>query len=220
MAVLKWDAVGERLYETGTDHGVLFLADTTGATDYQPGVSWTGLMKVTESPDGAEETALYADNIKYLSLFSSENFKGTIGAYTYPDEFAMANGEIELKTGITVHEQTRVPFAFSYRTKIGNDLENEDYGYKIHIVYGAKVQPSEKSYESVNSDPSALEMEWDFVTSPVEVPGYKPTAHIAIDSTKVTPENMKKIEDALYGTADKEPGVLMPADLVALVGTI
>lgn len=220
MAVLKWDAVGERLYETGTDRGVLFLADTTGAKSYQPGVAWTGLMKVTEAPDGAEETALYADNIKYLSLFSSENFKGTIGAYTYPDEFGMANGEVELKTGITVHEQNRIPFAFSYRTKVGNDVAGEDHGYKIHIVYGAKVQPSEKSYESINSDPSALEMEWDFVTSPVEVPGYKPTAHIVIDSTKVTAANIKKIEDSLYGTADKEAAVLMPADLVALVGAV
>lgn len=214
MTQLVWDEVGKHLYETGSSHGVIALLDDKGV--YGKPAAWTGLRSVTNSPDGAEETALYADDVKYLSLFSAENFKGSIGAYTYPDEFAIANGELDLVPGITVEQQTRKTFGFSYQTILGNDVKGNEYGTKLHIVYGAKAQPSEKGYESVNDDPSAVELEWDFVTTPVDVDGTKKTAHLVIDSTKIAPGDFKKITDALYGTSGTEPKFLLPSEIMAL----
>lgn len=215
MTKLAWDEVGKHLFETGTSHGIIALLDDMGK--YGTPAAWTGLRSVTNSPDGAEETALYADDGKYLSLFSAENFKGSIGAYTYPDEFAIANGEVEVAKGVTVEQQTRKTFGFSYQTVLGNDVQGNEYGVKLHMVYGAKAQPSEKGYESVNDDPSAVELEWDFVTTPIDIEGFKKTSHLVIDSTKVTQENFKKITDALYGTADSEPKFLLPSEILALL---
>lgn len=212
--LIKWDEVGSHLYETGTDRGVIWLMDDKGK--YGAPAAWTGLRTVTEAPDGAEESPLYADNIKYLSLFSAENFKGTIGAYSYPDEFAEANGEAELAEGVTIQQQTRKTFAFAYRTRIGNDVANESYGYKIHIVYGAKVQPSEKAFESINDDPSAVELEWDFVTNPINIPGMQPTAVVTVDSTKVSEAGLKALEAALYAKGGTLP---MPDQIKTLVAT-
>ena len=217
MTKLAWDEVGKHLFETGASHGVIALLDDTGK--YDTPAAWNGLRSVTNSPDGAEETALYADDGKYLSLFSAENFKGSIGAYTYPDEFAIANGEVELKKGVTVEQQTRKAFGFSYQTILGNDIQGNEYGVKLHMVYGAKAQPSEKGYEAVNDDPSAVEFEWNFVTTPVDITGFKKTAHLVIDSTKVSPADFKKITDALYGTEATEPKFLLPSEILALIST-
>lgn len=215
MAKLQWDAVGTRLYETGTSHGVIALMDATGR--YGKPVAWTGLTKVTEAPDGAEETVKYADDIKYLSLMSAENFKGTVGAFTYPNEFAQANGEVELAPGFTMSQQSRKPFGMSYRTILGNDTETTDHGYKIHFVYGAKVQPTEKEYATVNEDPDANEMEWDFVTTPVDVPGHKPSSSFVVDSTVVPPAKLKLVEDMIYGTDQAEAKFPTPAELIAIL---
>lgn len=215
MPKVAWDKTGERFYETGTDRGVVYLSDAKGK--YGEGVAWNGLRTVTEAPEGAEETALYADNIKYLSMMSVEEFKGSIGAYQYPDAIAVANGEMKLAEGITVDGQSRRMFAMTFRTLIGNDVQGSDYGYKIHIVYGVKIQPSEKAHETVNDDPTAVELEWDFVTTPETIPNAKASSHIVIDSTKVSEASLKAIEDALYGTETAEPKVLLPAELMALV---
>ena len=216
---LAWDQTGQKKYETGTDHGVLYPIDTeTGS--YSAGVAWNGLTKVTESPDGAEETALYADNDKYLGLMSAENFKGTIEAYTYPDEFAASNGEAQLAEGVTVGQQDRLPFGFSYRTVVGNDIKKNRYGYKLHIVYGAQVSPSEKGYESVNDSPGAITFSWPFTTTPVEMPdGLNKSATIVLDSTKVSAEAMAKVEAMLYGGDEAaEPKLPTPAEIAAAVG--
>lgn len=217
MTKLAWDEVGKHLFETGTSHGVIALLNDTGV--YGTPAAWTGLRSVTNSPDGAEETALYADDGKYLSLFSAENFKGSIGAYTYPDEFAIANGEVEAAKGVTIEQQTRKTFGFSYQTILGNDVQGNEYGVKLHMVYGAKAQPSEKGYESVNDDPSAVELEWDFVTTPIDITGFKKTAHLVIDSTKVSPADFKKITDALYGSVSAVPKFLLPSEILALITT-
>lgn len=216
MPKLKWDEVGTRLFETGTRNGALYLQKEDGT--YDKPVAWTGLRKVTEQPDGAEETPLFADDIKYLSLFSAENFKGTIGAYTYPDEFSLANGEAEIGTGVTIGQQTRRAFAFVYRTVLGNDVKGNNYGYKLHVVYGVRVQPSEKEYESVNDDPSAVEFEWDFVTTPVAVEGYGATATVVVDSTTVPADKMKALEAALFGDDATEGKLLMPSEIIAITG--
>ena len=213
MAVLAWDQEGQKLYETGTDRGVLYLSSATG---YAAGVAWNGLTKVTESPDGAEESPLYADNSKYLGLMSAENFKGTIEAYTYPDEFAEADGSVEAAPGVSVAMQTRKPFAFAYRTLLGNDKLYNDYGYKLHLIWGAKVSPSERGYETVNDSPSALTFSWKFTTTPVDIPGFKKSATLVIDSSKVDPAKLKTLEDTLYGTADKEPAMPTPAEVIAM----
>jgi hypothetical protein len=218
MAILVWDQEGKKLYETGTDRGVLYPMSTT--TDgYATGVSWNGLQKVTEAPDGAEETALYADNSKYLGLTSAENFKGTIEAYTYPDEFAACDGSGTVVPGVTVGLQTRIPFALVYRTLLGNDAKYNDYGYKLHLVWGAKVSPSERAYETVNSSPSALSFSWKFDTTPVDVPGFKKSSNMVIDSSKVDPAKLKALEDMLYGTTDKEPTMPTPAEVIAMFPT-
>lgn len=221
MSKIKWDQTTERLYENGVSKGVLYVAGNNG---YEKGVGWNGLTSVSESPEGGELSAIYADNIKYLNLRSAEEFKATIGCYTYPDEFAECNGEKEIATGVLASAQTRKNFAFCYQTKIGNDV-NPDLGYKIHIVYGASCSPTERSYETVNDSPEAMELSFEIETVPVEVTGAKPTAHLVLDSTKVPAAKLKIIEDRLYGVdADPEhsitasdPELLMPDDIVAII---
>ena len=215
MPKLAWDQNGTRVYETGTDHGVLYLQDTDGA--FQTGVSWNGLTKVSEAPEGAEETALYADNVKYLSLYSSENFKGTIEAYTYPDDFAIADGSAEIAKGVVIGQQTRRPFGLVYRTVKGNDIKENDYGYKLHIIYNAKVSPSSRDYETVNDTPGAITFSWAFTTTPVQVEGFKPTATFVVDSTVVDPTKLKALEDMLFGTDSIEPKMPTPEELIAMI---
>lgn len=216
MAQLAWDQTGKKLYETGTDRGVLYpMTGEDGG--YGAGVAWNGLTKVTESPDGAEETALYADNVKYLGLMSAENFKGTIEAYTYPDEFEACNGEAELATGAVVGQQNRAPFGFSYRTILGNDVKKNSFGYKLHIVYNAQVSPSERAYETVNDSPAAISFSWAFTTTPVDMPNnLAKSATITLDSTKVAPEAMAAVEALLYGSGDAgEAKLPTPAEILA-----
>lgn len=213
MTKLAWDATGERLYETGVDRGVLF---PTKNGVYQAGVAWNGLINVNESPTGAEASPIYADNIKYLELTSAEEFGATIEAYTYPDEFAECDGSAQPKTGVYLGQQGRSPFAFSYRTKVGNDSEGDEHGYKIHIVYGCKAAPSEKAYQTVNDSPEAITFSWEITTTPVNVGGYKPTSCITIDSTKVNAEKLKQFEDKLYGGTASESTLLMPDAIIAM----
>jgi len=196
--LLNWDQTGEKIYETGTDRGVLY--PMSGST-YGKGVAWNGLTAVTESPSGAEPTDLYADNIKYVSIRSAEEFGGTIEAYTYPDEFGQCDGSAELATGVSIGQQTRKAFGLSYRTKIGNDTDGNDHGYKIHLVYGATVSPSEKGYATINDSPDAITFSWEFTTTPVQVEGFKPTAILTIDSTKVDATKLAALEAILYGTS-------------------
>lgn len=202
MGRLVWDADTKRLYETGVDHGVLYPKSDAGA--YDKGIAWNGLTAVTESPSGAEATALYADNIKYLNLRSAEDFGGTIEAYTYPDEFMACDGSAELAPGIVVGQQARKPFGLSYRTILGNDAEGNDHGYKLHLVYGADASPSERGYQTVNDSPDAITFSWEFSTTPVAVTGFKPCACLTIDSTKVDADKLAKLEDILYGTDGDE----------------
>lgn len=202
MSRIVWDQSGERLYETGVDHGVLFPVENNA---YTKGVAWNGLTQVTESPSGAEATALYADNIKYLSLMSAEDFGATVEAYTYPDEFAECDGSAALSTGVMIGQQERKAFGLAYRTKVGND-QNDNLGYKIHLIYGAKASPSERSYSTVNDSPEAITFSWELTTTPINVNGHKPTALLTIDSTKVDKEKLKQFEDILYGTDASSPG--------------
>lgn len=195
---LKWDDTGKRLYELGIDRGVLYLQNSSGA--YPQGVAWNGLTGFTESPSGAEATPLYANNGKYLNLYSAEEFAGTLEAYTYPDEFAQCDGSAELAAGVTIGQQERKTFGFTYRTLVGNDTEGQEHGYKIHIVYGAVAAPSEKAYATINDSPEAITFSWEISTTPVAVTGLKPTATLVIDSTKVSVDVLKAIEDKLYGT--------------------
>ena len=215
MPKLAWDQNGKRVYETGTDHGVLYLQDNDGAL--QTGVAWNGLTKVSEAPEGAEETALYADNVKYLSLYSAENFKGTIEAYTYPDEFAVADGSAEIAKGVVIGQQTRRPFGLVYRTIKGNDIKENDYGYKLHIIYNAKVSPSSRDFETVNDTPGAITFSWAFTTTPVQVEGFKPTATFVVDSTAVDPTKLKALEDMLFGTEAVEPKMPTPEELISMI---
>ena len=195
---VKWDDTGKRLYELGIDRGVLYLQSADGT--YPQGIPWNGLTGFTESPSGAEATALYANNGKYLNLYSAEEFAGTLEAYTYPDEFAQCDGSAEVTTGVTIGQQERKTFGFTYRTLVGNDTQGQDHGYKIHIVYGAVAAPSEKAYATINDSPEAITFSWEVSTTPVSVTGFKPTATIVIDSTKVSAAALKAIEDKLYGT--------------------
>ena len=193
---LKWDQTGERLYETGVKQGVLYIP--TGGV-YSKGVAWNGLTAVTESPSGAEVTALYADDGKYLNLMSAEEFGAAIEAYTYPDEFAACDGSKELVDGVTIGQQARSTFGLCYKTTVGNDTEGNDHGYKLHIIYGALASPSEKAYSTINDSPDAVTFSWEITTTPVNVTGAKPTASLVIDSTKADPTKLTALEDILYG---------------------
>ena len=215
MAKLTWDETGKRLYETGVDHGVLYIPDTSGV--YTDGVAWNGLTTVTESPSGAEANAQYADNIKYLNLFSAEEFGATIEAFTYPDQFAQFDGLATPSPGVTIGQQARKSFGLSYRTKLGNDVVGDTYGYKLHMIYGAQASPSEKAYNTINDSPEAITFSWEVTTNPVAVGGnLKPTALITIDSTKVNATNLTSLEDALYGTAGTSPRLPLPDEIVTM----
>lgn len=196
MPRLEWDKTGERLFETGVDHAVLYPS-LNGA--YPKGVAWNGITAVNETPSGAEPTALYANNIKYLTLMSAEEYGLTIEAYMYPEEFAQCDGSAAIAKGVTIGQQKRVPFGLSYRTLIGNDADGQEHGYKIHLVYGGLASPSQKDHSTVNDNPDATSMSWDVTNTPVEVPGYKPTASIEIDSTKIDKDTLTKLESILYG---------------------
>lgn len=212
---IEWDKVGEKTYEIGVDHGVLYLQD---GTSYANGVPWNGLITVTESPSGAEATKLYADNIPYINLRSVEEFGATIECYTYPDEFAECNGEAEPVAGIKIGQQTRKNFGLSYRTKLGNDSENTDYGYKLHIIYGCSASPSERAYGTENDSPDAITFSYEVTTTPVNVTGYSATSSIVIDSTKTDPSVMAQIESILYGdsSSSTQPRLPMPDEILAL----
>lgn len=196
MARLEWDKTGERLYETGTDRGVLYVASNG---TYPTGVAWNGLTGVDENPSGAEANAQYADNIKYLELRSAEDFGATVTAYTYPDEFEQCDGSAEPTEGMYIGQQARKMFGMSYRTKIGNDVDGDEHGYYIHLIYGATASPSQRSYKTVNDSPEPIEFSWEVTTTPVNITGYKPVAHIRINSTKADPEKLAVLESVLYG---------------------
>lgn len=199
---LVWDQTGERFYETGVDRGVLY-PQVSGA--YPRGVAWNGLSAVTESPSGAEATAVWADNQKYLSLMSAEEFGATVEAYTYPDEFAECDGSASIATGVSIGQQTRKPFGLCYRTIKGNDVDANDHGYILHIIYGAMASPSEKGYQTVNDSPEAITLSWELTTTPVSVTGFKPCASLTIDSTKADAEKLAALEEILYGKDPTEP---------------
>ena len=218
MAKLVWDKSGERLYETGVKQGVLYVQDTTGT--YPTGVAWNGLTAVTESPSGAEATALYADDIKYLNLVSAEELGGTIEAYMYPDEFAECDGSVALTPGMYIGQQDRKTFGLCYRTTLGNDTDSNNHGYKLHLIYGALAAPSEKAYATINDSPEAITFSWEFKTTPVNVTGHKPTASIVIDSTKVDVSKMAALEKILYGddTGDG-PRLPLPDEVLSTLTT-
>lgn len=214
MAKIVWDETGKRLYETGVKMGVLYPVQSAGT--YNKGVAWNGLVSVTESPSGAESNPIYADNIKYLNLMSAEEFGATIEAYTYPDEFADCDGSAEIGKGISIGQQGRKTFGLSYRTVIGNDVDGVDHGYKLHLIYGALASPSEKAYSTINDSPDAITFSWEITTTPVSVEGFKPTASLTIDSTKVNATKLKALEDILYGGTDKEARLPLPAEIATL----
>lgn len=214
MAVLEWDKTGKKLYETGVDRGVLYKKDSSGK--YPSGVAWNGLTSVDESPEGAEASALYADNRKYLDLISAEEFKYTIGAYMYPDEWAECDGSKEIAPGVFATQQNRSHFGFSYRTLIGNDVEGTEHGYKLHLVYDSTASPSSKTDSTVNDSPEAVELSWECSTTAVNCPGCKPTAHIIIDSTKTDKDALKKLEDILYGSEESEARLPLPDEVFNL----
>ena len=221
MSRITWDDTSKRLYETGVKMGVLYPIQPDGA--YTKGVAWNGLTAVTESPSGAEATALYADDIKYLNLMSNEEFGATIEAYTYPDEFAECDGSAALAKGVMIGQQKRKTFGLCYRTTLGNDVEGNDYGYKLHLVYGCLAAPSEKAYSTINDSPEAITFSWEVSTSPVAVTGFKPTSQITIDSTKVDTSKLSALENILYGTnADgdtgAEPRLPLPDEVATLMG--
>lgn len=216
MFKLVWDAVGERLYETGVDRGVLYPADATGK--YPKGVAWNGLTGVTESPSGAEATALYADNGKYLNMYSAEEFGATVTAYMYPDEYAVCDGSATIAKGVTIGQQTRSSFGMCYRTKLGNDVQGNDHGYKIHILYGCRCTPSEKAYNTINDSPDAINFSWTLTTTPVNVAGYKPTATLVIDSTQVDASKLAALEKVLYGDDATDARLPLPDEIVTLIG--
>lgn len=211
MSKLKWDQTGERLYETGVRNGVLYPLGSNGT--YPKGVAWNGLTAVTESPSGAEATPLYADDIKYLNLMSTEEFGATIEAYTYPDEFAECDGSAALATGVQIGQQARKTFGLCYRTALGNDVAGNDYGYKLHIIYGALAAPSEKAYATINDSPEAITFSWEVTTTPVNVTGFKPTASITIDSTKANATKLAALEEILYGKDAASGGQAVEARL-------
>lgn len=216
MSKLVWDQTGERYYETGVKMGVLY-PQVSGA--YSNGVAWNGLISVTESPSGAEANPLYADDVKYLNLMSAEEFGATVEAYTYPDEFAQCDGSAEIADGVSIGQQKRTPFGLCYRTVLGNDTDNNDYGYKLHLIYGALAAPSEKAYSTINDSPEAITFSWEISTTPVAVKGFKPTASITIDSTKADPTKLAALEAILYGGDDTEPRLPLPDEITTLMGS-
>lgn len=213
MTTLTWDASGDRLFETGVDRGVLYIP--LGGV-YSDGYAWNGLTGVTESPSGAEANAQYADNIKYLNLYSVEELGGTIEAFTYPDEFGQCDGTASPEQGVLVAQQNRKVFGLSYRTLLGNDQDGNDYGYKIHLLYGAQASPSEKAYATVNDTPEPITFSWEFTTTPVPVTDLKPTSLLVIDSTQVDSDNLATLEDALYGTDLTDPRLPLPDEVIAM----
>lgn len=215
MSKLVWDATGERKYENGVRNGVLYVMDQSGT--YPKGVAWNGLTAVTESPSGAEATALYADDVKYLNLISAEEFGATVEAYTYPDEFAQCNGEASLVDGVTIGQQPRKTFGMAYRTVLGNDVENESYGYKLHLIYGAVASPSEKAYATINDSPEAITFSWELKTTPVVVEGFKPTASLTIDSTKANAAKLAALEAILFGSEEAEARLPLPNEIATLM---
>lgn len=224
MSKLVWDQTGERYYETGVKQGVLY-PQAAGGT-YPKGVAWNGLTAVTESPSGAEATALYADDIKYLNLISAEEFGATIEAYTYPDEFAQCDGSAALATGVSIGQQSRKAFGLCYRTTLGNDVDGNDFGYKLHIIYNALAAPSEKAYATINDSPEAITFSWEITTTPVNVTGFKPTASITIDSTKVDKTKLASLEEILYGKdapssggEGTDPRLPLPNEIAELMKT-
>lgn len=214
MAQLVWDATGQRYYETGVDRGVLYMPDTSGV--YTNGVAWNGLTSVSETPSGAEPNAQYADNVKYLSLYSAEEFGATLEAFTYPDEFAQYDGLATPSPGVTIGQQSRKGFGLSFRTKVGNDVAGDDYGYKIHLLYGCTASPSEKAYNTINDSPEAITFSWEITTIPVAVTGLKPTSLITVDSKKVVSANLTSLENALYGTAGTSPRLPLPDEVTTM----
>lgn len=217
MAVLTWDKTGERFYQTGVKKGVLYLQDSDTTNPYPNGVAWNGLTSFSQSPDGGEANDIYADDIKYLSIRSVENFKCTIGAYTYPDDFCQCNGEADLMPGVRISQQARRSFGFSCVTTLGNDIYYDTYGYQIHLVYGCTAAPSEADYQTINDSPEAIEFSWEIDTVPVDVTGHKATAHLVIDSTKATSGQMTAIEAVLYGTENSNPRLPLPAEVVTIM---
>ena len=212
---LVWDQTGEKFYETGVKNGVLYVQHTDGT--YPKGVAWNGLTAVTESPSGAEKTPLYADDTKYLNLMSAEEFGATIEAYTYPDEFAQCDGSAEIAEGVTIGQQARKTFGMAYKTTLGNDVSNNDYGYKLHIIYGALASPSEKGYSTINDSPEAITFSWEVTTTPVNVTGKKPTASLVIDSTKANPEKLTALEKILFGSAEAAARLPLPDEIATLM---
>ena len=219
MTAIEWDAAGKRFYENGTDRGVLYPMTSNGS--YDKGVAWNGLTAVTESPEGAEPTDLYADNIKYATMRSAETFGCTIEAYTYPDEFSECDGSAQIAKGVFAGQQERKGFGFSYRSLIGNDTAtSSDDGYKLHLVYGCTASPSEKSYATVNDSPDAITFSWEVKTTPVNVAGFKPTATLVIDSRYADPSKLTALEKILYGDTDTEPSLPLPATVITTMGAV
>lgn len=220
MTKLIWDKTGERLYETGVDHGVLYIPNNAGL--YTDGVAWNGLTTVTESPSGAEANPIYADNIKYLNLISAEEFGATLEAYTYPEEFGQFDGTAAPVVGLYVGQQARRSFGLSYRTRIGNDVDGSDYGYKLHLIYNAQAAPSEKAFATINDSPEAITFSWELTTTPIHAgDDLKPTAQLTIDSTKVDSDTLLALENALYGTAGTDPRLPLPDEVISMFsGTV
>lgn len=218
MSKIIWDATSERLYETGVKNVVLYPMASNGS--YEQGVAWNGVTAITESPSGAEANPLYADDIKYLELRSAEEFGATIEAYTYPDEFAACDGSASLIEGVTIGQQVRKGFGLCYRTTLGNDVLGEEYGYKLHLVYNAKAAPSEKAYATINDSPEAITFSWEITTTPVAVANHKPTAHLEIDSTKLTSAQMAAVEALLYGSEEAEASLPTPDAIVAAINAV
>ena len=215
MARLIWDEVGQRFFETGVKNGVLYVQDNDGS--YKNGVVWNGLTAVTESPSGAEETPLYADDVKYLTLRSAEEFGATVEAYTYPEEFEQCDGSAAIAAGVTIGQQARRAFGLCYRTSVGNDIQGQNYSYKLHLIYGCTVAPSEKSYSTINDNPEAITFSWELSTVPVPVDGFSPTASLVIDASKVDEGKMQLLEDALFGDETNEAKLLLPNEMMEML---
>ena len=217
MARLIWDEVGQRFFETGVKNGVLYVQNNDGS--YANGVVWNGLTAITESPSGAEETPLYADDVKYLTLRSAEEFGATIEAFTYPEEFEQCDGSAQIAQGVTIGQQARKAFGLCYRTAVGNDIQGQEFSYKLHIIYGCTVAPSEKSYSTINDNPEAITFSWELSTVPVPVDGFKPTASLVIDADKVDAGKLQLLENALFGDAENEAKLLLPNQIMELMKT-